>query len=130
MAPDPLPSAQLCHTQALAHVGEYSQAMHAWEFNTLAAPPIKTIVALRHLHPLAKVDLIPFVNDFHLETDLGLDIETFIFVLTHSAIWCMNFCDIVLSLMTLFITLKFFEICGHIAYGHVPPSISHLFVAS
>jgi hypothetical protein len=58
--------------------------MHALEFNTPTTPPTKTIVAFHSLHPLAKVDLTPFVNDFHLETNLGLDIKTFIFVLTHS----------------------------------------------
>jgi hypothetical protein len=41
-------------------------------------------VAFHHLHPLAKVDFTLFVDDFHLETNLGLDIKTFIFVFTHS----------------------------------------------
>ncbi len=35
-----------------------------------------------------------------------------------------------LSLMILLVVLIFFfEICGHIVYGHVPPSVSHLLVA-
>jgi hypothetical protein len=63
----------LHHTQALAHVGEYAQAMHTLKINTHVAPSTETIVAICHLHPLAKVDLTPFVHDFHLETDIGLD---------------------------------------------------------
>ncbi len=57
--------------------------MHALEVSTPTAPSTKTIVAFRHL-PLAKVDFAPFVDNFHLKTDLGLDREIVIFVLTHS----------------------------------------------
>ncbi len=72
MAPDPTPPplTQLCHAWALAHVGEYAQTMCALAPNTLVAPLVETIMTLRHLHPLAKVDLPPFVDDFHLETNL------------------------------------------------------------
>jgi hypothetical protein len=52
--------------------------------STHVAPSVETIVALHHLHPLAKVDLLPFVNDIHLETDFVLDGEAFIFALTCS----------------------------------------------
>jgi hypothetical protein len=41
-------------------------------------PLLKTIVALHHLHPLAKVDLPLFVDDFHLEIDFVLDRKTLI----------------------------------------------------
>jgi hypothetical protein len=41
-------------------------------------------VALHHLHPLAKVDIAPFVDDFHLETNLILDSKTFIYASTRS----------------------------------------------
>jgi hypothetical protein len=36
-------------------------------------------MVFHHLHPLVEVDLPPFVNDFHLELDLVLDIEAHIF---------------------------------------------------
>jgi hypothetical protein len=39
---------------------------------------------LRLLHPLAKVDLPPFVDDFHPKAKVILDQETFVFVLVHS----------------------------------------------
>jgi len=42
----------------------------------------------------------------------------------------MSFCEIVLSLTTLLVVLILIVICLHIAHGHVPPSISHLLVAS
>jgi hypothetical protein len=43
------------------------------------APSIKTIAALCHLHPLAEIDLPPFIDYFHLEMDLILDRKAFIF---------------------------------------------------
>jgi hypothetical protein len=46
------------------------------------APSVETIVAFHHLHPLAKVDLPPFVENFHLKTDLDLNKKAFIFALT------------------------------------------------
>jgi hypothetical protein len=46
------------------------------------APSVKTITALRHLHPLPKIDLPPFVDYFHLEMDFILDREAFIYALT------------------------------------------------
>jgi len=54
------------------------------------APLIKTIMALHHFHPLVKVDLPPFVDDFHLETNLILDREAFISTLTHSPSFSFN----------------------------------------
>jgi len=51
--------------------------------NTPSTPSAKTIVALYHLHPLVKVDLPPFVDNFHPKTNFILDIEAFIYVLTH-----------------------------------------------
>ncbi len=58
--------------------------MHALAPSTHRAPSTESIVALHHLHPLTKVDLPLFVNDFHLETNLVLDSKTFIFPLTRS----------------------------------------------
>jgi len=48
------------------------------------APSAKTITTLRHFHPLAEVDLPPFVNNFHPKMDLVLDRKAFIYALTHS----------------------------------------------
>ncbi len=78
----PLPLTWLRYTWALVHVGDYVQIMCALAPNTLATPLTKTIVAFCHLHPLAKVDLHPFVDNFHLETNLILDREAFIYALT------------------------------------------------
>jgi hypothetical protein len=46
------------------------------------APSTKTIVAFRYLHPLAEVDLLHFVNNFHPKMDLVLDRKALIYVLT------------------------------------------------
>jgi hypothetical protein len=71
MAPHltPLPLAQLHRTWAFAHVKEYVYVVHTLAPNTLAAPSVETITAFRHFHPLAKVNLPLFIEDFHLETD-------------------------------------------------------------
>jgi len=81
--PTPLPLTQFRCTQALAHVGEYVRTMCALAHKTPLAPSTKTIVALHRLHPLVKVDLPPFVNNFHPKTNFILDIEAFIYALTH-----------------------------------------------
>jgi hypothetical protein len=39
---------------------------------------------LHLLHPPAKVDLPPFVDDFHLETKVTLDCKAFVSALAHS----------------------------------------------
>jgi hypothetical protein len=123
---------------ALAHVGEYAQAMHALPPSTLVAPSIKTIATLRHFHPLADVDLPPFVDDFHPNTDLVLDRKAFIYALTHSPHLSFgNPLGMVYELLLDYFVLHdfasgfdfFFEIRGHIACGHVLPLISHLLVA-
>jgi len=58
----------------------YVQTMHALASNIFAALLATTILALRHLHPLAEVNLPPFVNDFHPKMDLVLDKKAFIFI--------------------------------------------------
>jgi len=58
----PPPLAQLCHTWALAHVGEYAQTMHALVPNTLMVPLDETKVALYFFYPLAKVNVPLFVD--------------------------------------------------------------------
>ncbi len=79
------------------------------------------------------------MNNFHPKTNLVLDKEAFIYVLTHSL--CFSFGS---SLGTVYELLwnyfvpndfasnfdLFLKICRHIAHGHVLPSISHMFVTS
>jgi hypothetical protein len=80
------------------------------------APLAKTILAFHHLHPLVRVDLPPFVNDFHPKIDLALDRKTFIYILTHSPCLSSNsplilmyeFSKIILPLMILLIMLILF----------------------
>jgi len=81
MAPNliPLPLAQLCYAHALAHVGEYVQAAHALTPNTFAIRLTKNIMALCHFHPLAKVDLPPFVDNFYPKKYFVLDRKEFNF---------------------------------------------------
>ncbi len=57
--------------------------------NIPMAPLTKTITALRHFHPLAK-DLPPFVDDFHLETNLVSDREAFVYTLKRSPSFSYN----------------------------------------
>jgi len=94
---------------------EYAWAMHALAPSTPTAASVETIVAFHHLHPLVKVDLPPFVDNFHLKTDLVLDKKAFIlfgyifhvFHPTIPRIWFMSFCEIVLSMMILLVALIF-----------------------
>jgi hypothetical protein len=71
--PTPLPLTQLHCTQTLVHVREYVHLMCALAPNTFATPLNETIAILCHLHSLADVDLLSFVNDFHQEMDLVLN---------------------------------------------------------
>jgi len=57
--------------------------MHTLAPSVRMAPLAKTIMALRHFHPLAKLEFLRFVNSFHLEIDLVLGKKAFIFALTH-----------------------------------------------
>jgi hypothetical protein len=56
-----------------SHIGEYVRVVCALTPNTSVAPSDETMGILRLLHPLAKVDFAPFVDDFHLETKVTLD---------------------------------------------------------
>jgi hypothetical protein len=69
----PPPSAQVHHTWALVHVREYVQIIHTLALNTHVAPSDETMGVLPFLHPPMKVDLPPFVDDFHLETKVTLN---------------------------------------------------------
>ncbi len=107
--------------------------------NTLATPSGKTITTPHHLHPLVEVDFPPFVDDFHLEMDLALDKEAFIFALTHSPhLSSNNPSGMVYELLRdCFVPNHFvngfdlfIEICEHIIRGHVFPLVSCLLVTS
>jgi hypothetical protein len=105
----PPPLTQLCHTKTLAHVGEYIQIVRALTLSTPTTPFDETTRILHLLYPLAKVDLPPFVDDFHPKTEVILNQEAFImlwlvhhvFILMALWVWCMNFYKISLSQMIL-----------------------------
>jgi hypothetical protein len=82
--------------------------------------------ALCLFHPLAKVDLSFLLMNSILKTHVILNQAAFIYVLMCSPffhlVWCMSFYDIVWFHMILI----FLKVCGHIACGHIPLSISHL----
>jgi hypothetical protein len=53
---------------------------------------LKTTRVLHLLHPFAKVDFLPFIDDFHLEMEVTLDRMEFIFALAHPS--CFSFSDL------------------------------------
>jgi hypothetical protein len=59
--------------------------VHALALNISTIPTNETMVALHLFHPLAHVNLPPFINDFHLEMEVILDQEAFIFTLACSS---------------------------------------------
>lgn len=80
----------------------------------------------------------PFCQWFQSKDKCDLDQEAFIFVLACSLCFSSNdplgmvyefLCKIFLSHMTLWVPLILFEVCGHIAYGHVPPFVLCLLAA-
>jgi hypothetical protein len=71
--PTPPPLAQLCRARALAHVGEYIRVVCTPTPSTFIAPFNETMGVLHLLHPFVEVDFPPFVDDFHLETEVILD---------------------------------------------------------
>ncbi len=80
--PIPPPSAWLCHTWALAHVGEYVRTMCALAPNTFVAPSTKTIVTLCHLHPLVEVDL-PLLSTICIQKQILFWTNKHLFLLWH-----------------------------------------------
>ncbi len=64
--PTPPPLAWLCHERALGHVGEYIWVIHAWAPSTRVATSNDTMGVLWLLHPFVEVDVLHFVDDFHL----------------------------------------------------------------
>jgi len=136
---NPPPSTQWCYARAFVHLGGYARAVRTLAPSFPTVPLTKTIVALHHLHPLAKVDLPHFVNNFHPEIDLVLDKEAFIYVLTHFLCFSSGgFLGMVYELLWNYFVPNDFasnfdllkKICRHIVHGHVLPSISHMFVTS
>ncbi len=101
-------------------------------------PLAKTITNLHHFHLLTKVDLPPFVDNFYPERDFVLHKKVFIYALAWSPHLSFgSLLDMVYEFWDYLVFNDYacgfdfiFEICGHIAYGHVPPLISCLFVAS
>jgi len=96
-------------------------------------------VAFHHLHPLVEVDLPPFVNDFHPEMDLVLDIEAYIFAFmclpslsfgnpSNMVYELLQYCFVPDDSTSGFDFLK--KICKHIVHGHILPLISLLLVTS
>jgi hypothetical protein len=69
----PFPLTRLCHAWALIHVREYARTICTLTSNTLVAPSNETTRILRLFHPLAKVNISPFIDDFHLKTEVILD---------------------------------------------------------
>jgi hypothetical protein len=122
--PIPIPLAQLSHTHALVHVGEYAQTIRALALNTHAAPSNETMGVLCLPHPFVKGDFPPFINDFHLEMEVILDWKTFISTLAYSP--CLSSSGplyMVYELLRNYFVLDdyasgfnlLFEICEHIA---------------
>jgi len=138
--PTPPPLAQLRCAWAPVHVGEYVSTMHALARIIHVAPFIKTIASLHHFHPLVEVDLPLFVDEFHLEMDLVLDKEAFIFVLMRSPRLSSNGpSSMVYELLQDYFVHDdlvscgvdiLFELCGHITCGDVLPIISCMPIAS
>jgi len=130
--PTPLPLTWLHHTQTLVHIGEYAWTLHALTPNTPRAPFDKAMWILCFLHPLAKVDFPPFIDDFHLEMEVILNWGAFTSTLTYSPRFFFDGPSSMVyellqdyfvpnDFMNDFDLLK--KICGHIVQGHVPPLI-------
>jgi hypothetical protein len=69
----PPPLAQLCCTQAVAHVEKYFRAVRALTLKILVVPFDETTLAFHFFHSLQKVNLLAFVNDFHLDIKVILN---------------------------------------------------------
>jgi hypothetical protein len=113
--PTPPPSTQLHHAKAFARVGENVRTIHALAPYIHTTPSVETIATLHHFHPLVEVDL-PLLLMILIQRWILFWIERHLFMfwcihhIFHSTvlrIWCMNFCDIVLSMITLLVPLIF-----------------------
>ncbi len=134
--PTPLPSTQLCLTQALIHVREYTWIVRALALNTHATPFDQTTRVFHLFHPLTKVDS-PFHWWFPSWDGGYFKWEAFDFALACSS--CLSF--ISPSGMVYELSWDYFvpddsansfhlflKVCGHIVWGHIPPLISFFFL--
>jgi hypothetical protein len=126
----------ICCTKTLVHVGEYTWTRNAIVLSTLITPSNETTWILHLLHLFVEVDIPPFIDDFHLETKVIFYWEAFISAFVRSP--CLSFggpLDMVYELLwDYFIQHNFangfdffVKVCGHIAWGHIPPLISLFF---
>jgi hypothetical protein len=69
-----------------------AQTIPALAPSTHVAPSDKTTRVLHLLHPFAKIDFLPFVDDFHIEMEVTLDRMEFIFALACPS--CFSFSDL------------------------------------
>ncbi len=120
----PLLLARLHHTQALAHVRKYIRTIHALIASTPITPSNKTTRIFCLFHPFIEVDLLAFVDDFHLETEFILDQNAFIFTFVCSPHLSFDASlGMVYELLQDYLVLDdftsefniFFKVCGHIA---------------
>ncbi len=70
---------------------EYVQTICALVPSTLVASFDKTMRVFCFLYLLAKVNFPPFVDDFHLEMEVTLNQEAFVYVLAHSPYFCFRY---------------------------------------
>jgi len=82
--------------------------------------------------------IFPFCRWFPFWDGGYFNWHAFIFVLVHSQrffwvafqVWCTSFTKLFCPIWFYEWLRLFFEVCGYIVRGHVPPSISHWFFAS
>jgi hypothetical protein len=134
--PTPLPLTQLCHARTLVHVREYVWTICTLVSSTFVAPFSETIKVFYLFHLLAKVNLPSFIDDFHLKMEVILNWEAFVFTVAHSPWFSSDgLSSMVYELLwDCFVPNDFangfelfFEVCEHIAWGHVPASILCLY---
>ncbi len=73
----------------LANVRKNIQVMCALVLSILMVLFNEATITFHFLHPSIKVDLPPFVDDFHSETKVALDQKPFIYALAHSP--CLSY---------------------------------------
>jgi hypothetical protein len=92
-----------------ANVREYVKVMCALVLNILMVLFNEATITFHFLHPSIKVDLPPFVNDFHSKTKVALDQKTFISALTHSpCLSCVGLLNMVYELLQYYFILDDF----------------------
>jgi len=113
--------------------------IHALASSTPIAPFNKTMRVFHLFHLLAEVDLPPFIDDFHLKIKIILNQRTFISALVRPPHFSSGGpLGMVYELLQNYFVPNYFtngfnfifEVCGHIAQGHVPFLLSCLFTTS